>query len=174
MKKLHWIISLTVLAGIGYAIASPFIAIENIKSAVNERDSEQLSDNIDFPVLRQNLKEQLNAYMMKEAGSDLQDNPFGVLAIGFASKLTDGIVDSFVTPSGLASLMEGKEPAKSVYKSSNPKESDENELFRNARYTFDSFSKFSVWVPNNKGEEIRFVLGRSGIKWKLVNIILPA
>lgn len=144
MKKSHWIVAVIVLTGIGYAIVSPFIAVENIKSAVNERDSEKLSDNIDFPVLRQNLKEQVNAYMMKEAGSDLQNNPFGVLAIGFASKLTDGIVDSFVTPSGLASLMEGKEPAKSVYQSSNPKESGENELFRDARYTFDFVSKFSV------------------------------
>jgi hypothetical protein len=52
------------------------------------------------------MKEQVNAVMIKDAASELEDNPFGALAIGFASKLVGGMVDSFVTPSGLANLME--------------------------------------------------------------------
>ncbi|MBT5420253.1 MAG: DUF2939 domain-containing protein [Candidatus Cloacimonetes bacterium] len=176
MKKSHWIIVLLLIAGIGYVAASPLITINQIKSGIEEQDSEQLSENIDFPVLRQNMKEQFNAVMMKEAASELEDNPFGALAIGFASKLVDGMVDSFVTPSGLANLMEGKKPSKHSSGSSSDAsttKSEKRELFKNARYSYDSTSKFSVWVPNDDGEEIRFVIRRNGIEWKLANIVIP-
>ena len=42
-----------------------------------------------------------------------------------------------------------------------------------AIYEYDSVSQFSVWIPAEKGEEIRFILRREGINWKLENILLP-
>lgn len=175
MKKSHWIIVLLLIAGIGYVAASPLITIHQIKSGIEEQDLEKLSENIDFPVLRQNMKEQINAVMMKEAASELEDNLFTALAVGFASKLVDGMVDLFVTPSGLASLSEGEKPSKhsSEPSSDSGATSDKRELFKDARYSYDSTSKFSVWVPNDDGEEIRFVIQRNGIEWKLANIIIP-
>jgi hypothetical protein len=175
MKKIIAFVVLFAIAVVGYIVAGPFITLHQIKSGVEQQDSEKLSEHIDFPTLRSNLKEQLNAFVMKEAVSELKDNPFAALAMGFASKLVEGMVDSFVTPSGLASLMEGKKPKQSQNGEVKPQESVEYkpEPFKNARYTYDSSSKFSVWVKDDKGDEIRFVLTRDGLSWKLSNIIIP-
>ena len=144
---------------VGYVAAGPYFTVSAIKTGIVEQDSEKLSENIDFPTLRQNLKDQLNAAMMKNAATELQDDPFAALAAGLATKVVDGIVDSFVTPSGLAAIMEGNEPSKSPESSSGGDSSPPNkdDLFKNARFSYDSMSKFSIWVPNGKGEETRFV-----------------
>jgi len=172
MKKIVWIGVVILVLVVGYAAAGPYLTISAIKTGIVEKDSEKLSENIDFPTLRQNIKEHLNAEMMKSAATELKDNPFAALAAGLATKMVDGIVDSFVTPSGLAALMEGKKPSKEG-NGGNPSPPKKGDLFKNARYSYDSTSKFSIWVPNDKGEEARFILKREGLSWKLVNIIIP-
>jgi len=174
MKKLILLIIVAVICFMGYFWASPYITVYKIKNGIIEQDAEKLSENIDFPVLRQNLKEQFNAQMMMEASTELKDNPFGFLGMAIASKLVDGLVDIFVTPSSLTSLMEGKKPSKERdYKSIKSDVHKDTKPFRNARYSFDSTDKFSIWVPSEIGGEIRFVLTRSGITWKLTNIAVP-
>lgn len=172
MKKSIWIVGVVLFLVVGYVAAGPYLTVSAIKTGIVENDSEKLSENIDFQTLRQNMKDQLNAAMMKNAATEMEDNPFAALAVGFATKMVDGIVDSFVTPSGLAALMEGKKSNKGETSgnSSSPKKDD---LFKNARFSYDSVSKFSIWVPNDKGEEVRFVLKRDGLSWKLVNIVIP-
>jgi hypothetical protein len=44
---------------------------------------------------------------------------------------------------------------------------------QNARYSYDSLRQFSVWLPDDKGQETRFVLQRDGVSWRLVNLVLP-
>lgn len=166
MKKLIWLIGVLLVAVISYTLAFPYITITHIKTAVEEKDSEEMSENIDFTVLRQNVKEQLIEQVTNFKMSEMKDNPMGALAIAAVSIFVDGKADSYVSPFGLATLMEGKIPGEG-------KESETTEPFKNARYTYDSNSKFSAWVPTEKGEEIRFVLHRNGLDWKLDNIVLP-
>lgn len=174
MKKGVWGLGLLLVALAGYVIAGPYLTVSEIKAGIVEKDSEKLSENIEFPTLRQNLKEQMNAAMMKNAATELKDNPFAAFGAALATKMVDGIVDSFVTPSGLASVMKGKKPSKQNSESTSTNEKPkEEDLFKNARYSYDSHSKFSIWVPNEKGEEARFVLKRDGISWKLVNLVIP-
>lgn len=152
----------------GYFAATPYMAVSNIKDSIVEKDSEELSENIDFPVLRQNLKDQLNAKMMENMADELSNNPFAALGMGLASTMVDGMIDGFITPAGLAQSMQGKKA-----RSSSTGNVNKDELFKDARFTYDSMSKFSAWVPNEDGEEIRFVLKRDGLNWKLVNMVLP-
>ncbi|MCI5218995.1 MAG: DUF2939 domain-containing protein [Candidatus Electrothrix sp. LOE2] len=172
MKKIVWVAGVVLVLIVGYVAAGPYLTVSAIKTGIVEKDSEKLSENIEFPTLRQNMKEQLNATMMKNAATELKDNPFAALAAGFATKMVDGIVDSFITPSGLAALMEGKKPSQGK-NSDNTTQPKKDDLFKNARYSYDSMSKFSIWVPNDKGGEARFVLNRGGISWKLVNLVIP-
>jgi len=178
MKKNILIVGLLLVAVGGYVAAGPYITISAIKDGIVEKDSEKLSDNIDFPALRQNMKDQLNAQMMQNVATELKDNPFAALAAGFASKMVDGIVDAFITPSGLAKIMEGKKPE--IQKSNGGVKTEttndapnKEDLFKNARYSYDSMSKFSIYVPNDKGEEARFLLKRQDLSWKLVSIEIP-
>jgi hypothetical protein len=83
----------------------------------------------------------------------LKDSPFSALAVlAFAPRIIDGMVDSIVTPAGLSKLTTEAQ---------------------HARYTYDSSSKFSVWLKSEKDEEIHIVLTRRVLTWKVTNIILP-
>lgn len=176
MKRVAWIIGIILLAVIGYGAAGPYLAVADIKQGINDKDSEQLAERIDFPTLRQNLKDQVNAAMMKSAVSERQDNPLAALAAGLATRVVDGMVDALITPAGLAQVMEGHRPAPAraqptvKVETSQPKT---EELFQNARYTYDSLRQFSVWVPNDAGQETRFILQREGLSWRLVDLRLP-
>ncbi len=156
---------------VGYIAAGPYLTVTAIQASIAENDSEKLSKNIEFPVLRQNLKEQLNSALMKNTATEVNNNPFTVLTTGLATKMIDGIVDSFVTPSGLATLMSGGKP--SNFDSENASLPEKDDLFKNSRFSYDSTNKFSIWVPDNMGREIRFVLHRGGFSWKLANLVIP-
>lgn len=156
----------------GTAAAGPRLSVSAIESAIVEQDAQALADHVDFPALRQNLKDQLNAMVTKDTLTDADENPFAALAAGFATTLVDSMVDALVTPRGLTAIMEGNDlswngrPVETA-------QSDKEQLFNDARYTYDSAKQFSVWVPGDAGEELRLVLQRKGLSWKLVNIIVP-
>ena len=171
--------SILVVAGIlvvvAYIAAGPYLTLLDIKTGVIEKDSEKLADNIEFSTLRQNIKDQLNAKMMEKAATKIKDNPLAALAAGFATKMVDGMVDSFVTPNGLARVMGGKSLAKpsATDTEASDKPPTKDDLFKNARYAYDSINQFSIWVPNQKGEEVRFILTRDILSWKLTNFVIP-
>lgn len=177
MNKIVTLIIIILAALIIYVAAGPFITIHQIKAGIDAQDPEKLSENIDFPALRSNLKEQFNAAFIKESVNELEGNPFAAMAMGLASQLVNNLVDAFITPSGLAALMAGKKPAipddiEGGQSTQKPKV-QKTELFKNARYSFDGFSKFSARIADENGKEIRFVFTRDGLSWKLTNIIIP-
>ena len=182
MTKRIAALTLLAVAICAYAAAGPLITLHGMKVGIRERDSEKLSEYIDFPTLRMNLKEQVNAFVMKEAATQMKDNTFAALGMAVASTFAESLVESVesaVTPAGLANLMEGKKPLAStpvptaVTDIPASAKTELIEPFKNARYTYDSFERFSVWVKDEKGEEFRFVLTRNGLSWKLTNIIIP-
>jgi hypothetical protein len=168
MIKILVFIALLIVAVGGYIAIGPFIAVHEIRTAIENQDSEKLAEYVDFPELRTNLKEQFDAYIMQRATTELKDNPFGVLGMALAGKMVEGMVDSFVTPAGLSRIAAGR---RSQGAEGSPQE--KAQPFKNARYTYDSTSKFSAWVPGEDGDEIRFAFARSGLSWKLTNIIVP-
>ena len=165
-------VTATVFIVIGvYFALSPYLALRGLRSALHSGDSVVLEDRVDFPRLRENLKAQLNVAMLKNLNSELSENPFSTLALGLASNLVESMVDSFVTPTGIASLARGERPdTGSISPASS---SSSAEPFANARVTREALDRFSVWVPNDKGEEARFVFHRYGIRWKLTGIVMP-
>jgi hypothetical protein len=174
MKKIIVLIAFLAIVITSYFAAGPYITIYKIKSGIEHQDPEKISAQVDFSELRTNLKEQFNALIMKQTASDLKDNPFAALGMAFASKLIDSMVDAFVTTTSLSNLMEGKKP-KQPQGEEGTQEADSKkpEPFKDARYTYDSLSKFSAWVKDDKGKETRFVFTRNGLSWKLSNIQIP-
>ncbi len=177
MKKILWLLVLLSLATAGYVAAGPHITILEIKTGIAERDSGKLSENIEFPRLRQNMKAQFNAEIAGQIPIEMQDNPFAAFGTALASKMVDGLVEALVTPEGLAKAMQGKRPKSSPDSDRTPrsdgKKEQKDDVFHNARYSYDSLTAFSIWMPNEDGTETRFILERQGISWKLVNIVMP-
>ncbi|MCR6651224.1 MAG: DUF2939 domain-containing protein [Cellvibrionaceae bacterium] len=180
MKKLLLGLVVLLVLAAGFFAVSPYISVMAIQRGIADSDSATLVRYIDFPVLRQNVKDQLNAANRQENESS-QTNFLSALMSGFKAKLVDSFVESLVTPEGLANLMSGKRSLSQAGETSTPTKPEEKQegkekkekVFDDARFTYDSLDQFSVWLPTNKGEEMQLVLQRRGLVWKLVNIILP-
>ncbi len=168
MKKAS--LAFLVLA-LAWLIASPWITVVRMQSAAAERDADALSVHIDFPAVREDLKGQVNAYVMATIAEESDNNPFAALGGLLASVLVDKLVDAFVTPSGLVMLMEGKAPDMAFGKP------DEERGLRKpldgAKYRYVSWDQFAVSVESDQGGEIAFLLRRQGFGWRLVAIRLP-
>jgi hypothetical protein len=170
MKKTILIGSAVVIAASAYLALSPYLALRGLRTAIESRDSAELEDRIDFPRVREDLKGQLNVVMLKKMGSELKDNPFGVLGLALASKVVDAAVDSYITPTGLAGLARGdRKPSEATGEPAQPVE----EPFANSRLTRESLDRFSVWVPTRDGRQARFVFRWSGLRWMLTGITVP-
>src|SRR5690606_15860779 len=108
MKKWLWAAILILLALGGYIAAGPYLAYTAIRDAVETSDTAKLSRHVDFPQLRTNLKIQLDDYLIRRAGADMQSSPFGAFAVRLASGLAGAAVDTMVTPAGLSALLESR------------------------------------------------------------------
>lgn len=155
-----------------YVAAAPYITVHQMKSAAESHDGEALSEHIEFPSVRQSLKDQMNAMFIKEMAKDeMKDNPFAALGAAFAGVMVDKMVEAYVTPAGITQLMAGEKPK--------PAQGEESgggsgrKPLSDASMSYESIDKFVVKVKGGTGEEGKFVLRRRGIGWKLTEIIIP-
>ena len=94
---------------LGYLFATPYITAYQMKVAAEAKDGEALSEFVDFPALRESLKDQMTGKLRKEMAEDvIEGNPLSVIGTAFGGMIVNGIVDKFVSPAGLMQLMKGK------------------------------------------------------------------
>lgn len=178
MKK--WLLpslALIVLALGAYIVGGPYLAIHGISRAIEERDTGRLQRHVDFPALRVNLKAQLNDYLVRKAGTDMQSSLFGAVLLGMAGNVTGAGVDTLVTPIGVAALLQGD----SVWKRAigNTANGDTwgppapAKPLANTQGHYESLSRFTATTRLDDGREVVFVLSRQGLRWRLTNIQLP-
>ena len=154
----------------GYIYATPYITVYQMNKALWSPEGEAILEYVDLPALRQSLKDEMNVRLAREAAKETEANPFGVLGAALAGMMVERLVDAYVTPSGLRGLMKAQEP--------NSKQENGNSggqpspLAKSSKY--ESFGKFSVTIRNEvSNAEIKLVLRRRGIGWKLTEMILP-
>ncbi|MCD9086729.1 DUF2939 domain-containing protein [Stenotrophomonas sp. SY1] len=178
MKK--WIaaaIVLMVLSICGYVLAGPYLAIQGISSAIEQRDSAALTRHVDFPTLRVNLKAQLNDHLVRKAGADMQSSLLGAVILGVASNITDVSVDTLVTPVGVAAMLQGDGLIKRAVGDTvngdtwGPPSPARPLADTSGRY--DSLSRFTATSQLDDGRQVHFVLSRHGLRWQLTDIQLP-
>lgn len=175
MKKTKNAGLLAIVIGVAlYLVASPYITVHQMKVAAEKRDGEALSEHIDYPSVRQSLKDQLKAELVKElAEEEAADNPFAALGTLMASAIVDGLVDVFVTPTGMRYLMSGESISLEEATTEGVEEAPAQPLFKNASMGYEGLNKFVVKVPGDFEEEAVFVMRREGLKWKITEIVVP-
>lgn len=99
-----------VIAALGYAYASPYVALGRLKSAIDARDAQAISEYVDFPSLRISLKQQVTEELMRRIDAVKKNNPFAVIGALIGSALIGPLVDAYATPEGVAALMSGLPP----------------------------------------------------------------
>lgn len=167
----RWAIVLLGLAAV-YFVLSPLLTVYQIRSAAEQRDGEALAEHIEFPSVRQDLKDQLNVALGKSMAEEMEDNPFAVLGGLLGGVIIDKMVDAYVTPAGLIQLMQGEVPDAPGTGGDSTREPRERPL-EGARYRYEAWDKFSVEMNDDDGDEVKFILRRRGIGWKLTEIRLP-
>lgn len=160
-----------------YVAAGPYIVVQQIRFAAEERDGEALSEHVEFPSVRQSIKDQVNAEFAKQMAEDpsMQDNPFAALGAAFAGVMVDKMVDAYITPAGITRLMAGEKPTqRSVPRGGEQPGQTERRPLADATMAYESLHKFVVKVKSEEGGEGKFILRRQGlVGWKLTEIIIP-
>ena len=176
MKR--WIVlAVALLLALGaYVGAAPYLTVRAIRAAVKTQDAAALSKQVDFPALRASLKLQLNDRLVREAGPDLQSNLLGALGLSLAGGLIGGAVDTMVTPVGLGALMEGRKVWRRVddgLSSPDVPAGQPLEPLHDAKYSYESLSRFTATIQDESGRPLVFVMTRAGLRWRLSDIRLP-
>jgi hypothetical protein len=107
MKK--WLIVvavLVVLALAGYVV-SPFFYVSSLKSGFLAGDSSKLADLVDFPALRDSLKEQVATILTQQTkeSSDSSQSAFSALAAFAGPAFLNRAVDMYCTPDAIADFV---------------------------------------------------------------------
>jgi hypothetical protein len=177
MKKWLALIIVVLVLLAGWIAAGPFLAINGIRQAVKAQDAAALSEYIDFPAVRTSLKQQVDDYVVRRAGAEVQSSLLGSIALQLASGATDGIVDMMATPAGLAAVMEGR----NFWHRVSGQRSSENayataparDPLEGAKYRYESPSRFTATLDNADGDPVVFVLTRDGFAWKVTEVRVP-
>ena len=85
----------------GYAYASPYIAINGIRTAAQEGDTIKLKKMIDFPEVRSSMKEQIKSAVTIKMTKELSDNPFAAFGMAMVGGMVDNLVDGLVTSTAI-------------------------------------------------------------------------
>ena len=173
MKKFVYLaIGLIVIIAI-YLYASPYLALNNIKKAAQAGDADTLSEYIDFPSVKQGLKDQINAQIMKEVTQEDTDG-FEALGAMLATAMIDKAVDGIVTPDGVAMMVQGQKPDLNgdAVEQTDVEQADESKLDYKTNYiTYKSF-KVSLFNPDYE-DNLDIIMRRDGLSWKVNRINLP-
>jgi hypothetical protein len=103
------LVVIVVIAALGFAYASPYIALNNLKRAADARDTQTVNQYVDFPALRDSLKEQIVGMLNRRLGSD-SDSKMATIGAMIGVTLIGPLVDAYATPDGVAALLNGMPP----------------------------------------------------------------
>ena len=175
-KVIDGIAVIAIVALLGYWFASPYFTVRSLKTAIVSADEQALDGIVDFPVLRQNLKDQFKSQMDKWTVEQEESMPaFAASALG--GIFVDRLIDAYVTPSGVVRLASKVEipddadvPFTALFDSVGSVFLDQGEFAIDRGLT--SFSLL-IKTRNESDDEIEVVFEGNGLKWTLVNVILP-
>ena len=172
MKKfLPWLVGLFVIFAI-YLYASPYLVLNNIKNAAQQGDADKLSGYIDFPSVKQSMKDQVKAAMVEElAASDEQDG-FEALGTMLAAAMIDPLIDGLVTPDGVALMLQGQKldfDLNNDTPEDKPKAKNEDIDYKAGYLSFNRF-KVQIIDADNSDESIDVIMHRDWLSWKVTRI----
>ncbi|WP_066805589.1 DUF2939 domain-containing protein [Sphingomonas asaccharolytica] len=172
MRK-GWIIAIGAafaLFALAYG-ASPYVAVRGFVAAAKQGDAEKLRGSVDFPAVRADLKPQLAAAVTTRMERDpaMQGNPLAGLGKILMPSILDRMIDSVVTPEGIAALVRAGKVGHADTESVAPRRVDYG-------FHYVTLNRFDVTLRRRRavGDPVNLVFERRGLfAWKLVRIALP-
>jgi len=160
----------SVLTACVWLYCQPYFVLDHIRDAAKDRDRDALARLVDFPTLRENLKESFNAFVTKTMQESLAGNPFAGLGMLLGVAMVDRYVDAYVSPSGILMLTQGERPDPDA-----PRLRTDTNHRPAIKQAYRSASTFYVTVraDTSESEALTFVLRRHGLAWMLSDILIP-
>jgi hypothetical protein len=155
-------------------VLAPFLTLRNMRNAAHNRDASTFCSYIDFPKLRENLKDELNARMLFEMNKDekLKSNPFAGLATMAGPAIVNNMVDGYITPAAIERMFRGEKPQQESQANlasqtfSKDFLSDESGEISSA---YKNFSEFQVTFTPKTGAPMVLVFERRNlVTWQLI------
>jgi hypothetical protein len=171
MKKWIALAAAAFLIAAGVYVGSPYWAARNLRQAAMSGDADRLDSAVDFPSVRESLKSQMSAALIRKMNDDpeMKGNPFAGLGMMVVPAIVDRMVDTYVTPDGLAELVRGGKPGESVAQAADNGEADYEYHWVGA----DRFRvKLTKKTTGEQGPSLLFE--RKGFSsWKLIKLEIP-
>ena len=147
----------------GYLFTSPYLASRNILRAANNQDVETLISYIDFPAVRDSVKDQLKNLLQMDMPSEWQRTILSAVDAPSHKLLTvEQMIDRTVSDKSLKALLANMKNDKAGLK----------DLLADVKMEWRSFGEFSLTVKRQR--EVIFILSRDRlIFWKITGTILP-
>ena len=161
------LLAIAACAAVLWMYFTPHIALRRIQAAAERGDSRELAELVDFPALRNSVKDEIRGAVSRSVSSD-PGNPFGAVGGMIAGALAGPVVETVVTPSGIAALTHGQRP------SEDGETTDDGNWRENVRIDrgYEGMNRFVVTYrePDSRDERVSLVLTREGLGWKLTGV----
>ena len=173
MKRFIAILFLLIGLGFAYVLLGPIRTIYGIQSCIRQGEAERLDHYIDFSSVRTDLKAQIRDRVQVENALSFEQ-PMGFLFSQLSTQFTDQMVDGFLNPETIASLMNGSfsentnEDAQGAW---NPEFFGSSEtvqtVLNNFKFRYLSLDAFEVVIENDHSEfnQVRVLFERAGLDW---------
>jgi hypothetical protein len=153
-------------------LISPYFSLGRLRAALESGNRDSLESRIDFPSIRESLKDQLRIHVTKSLAKDenLKQNRFAGLATAFAPMMVNYLVDNFVTPSGISALIADSKSALRNADSSTPPPNQSKSIdWSKVHYAF--FTSPTQFMVDIDGTKLRFRF--TGFGWQLKKLEIP-
>jgi hypothetical protein len=149
---------------------TPHLAVKRLQEAARAGDHQALARLVDFPAVRASVKEEVREAVSGEFGEER--SPLASFGAALAGMVVEPLVDSFVTPEGIASAVRGERPSLGSGKKRVKREARDLAATRGYEGSDAFVVHFRDW--DDGGERMALVMRRHGIaEWKLAAIRLP-
>ena len=169
MKKLLLVVVL-VAAG-GWFYMTPHFAMRRLQVAAEAGNTEALREMVDFPAVRQSLKDEAREAVSGEISRRSGVGGLGSIGAVFAGAVADQVVDVAVQPEGIAALTRGVRPGAREGRERHARVSPDLDVRRH----YESIDRFVVsFVDRESGaQRVALVMRRDGLlDWKLSSVRL--
>jgi hypothetical protein len=161
------VVVLVVLGLTAYAV-SPFFYLSSLKSAFLAGDSTKLADLVDFPAVRDSLKEQVATILGQQTkeSSDSKQSPFAALSAFVGPVFLNRAVDMYCTPEAVAGFVKKNNQAqnntRSFIKIPGPSDLDWSKL---KNFSFTGPTSFRIGTNH-----INLFARLEGFGWKVYRL----
>lgn len=159
--------------------AAPIFAGQALIRAAKAGDAAKLEQLVDFPALRDSMKEELNQELTRRVGNDprLAERGLGALGMMLAPMILDGAIDTVVTPQVLAQMVttaEAPDPTRPA--SPEPGDAKDDKDIHQA-WGYRDLNHFAVTLTDrdHPDQHLALIMERRGLfTWKLAAVDLQA